>query len=218
MTISADLSRHDVRDATHGSRGVGDGEFWKVCIAAGLAACVNGAQKTVLSCLLHHADKKTGLCWPAQETIAKETKVPLRTVERAIADLLKTPYLSGENRSGTSKMYVVNFDALLQVWDGFQSRCKAHSEQTKQAFREKQKAAMASPSKAASLCPPRGEADNLGKTLAEFEWALKQNPDLIPDLKGWNNFLQRQSLSRGEPNAERALRLEAEVGEFIDDD
>ena len=61
---------------------------------------------------LHDRADKDGKCYPAIGTIARELKLSLSTVKRAIADLEKTGYLRKENRwrengGKSSNMYYV---------------------------------------------------------------------------------------------------------------
>jgi hypothetical protein len=58
--------------------------------------------------------------------IAAETAIPIRTVERAVADLLRTPYLSRNRRPQSSNTYNINFDALLKDWDDYKARGAAY--------------------------------------------------------------------------------------------
>ena len=73
-----------------------DVEFWKAFAAVNLLPrSINGTMKAVLGCLIDHANPKSGRCVPSEGRIAAMIKRPLRTVERAVAELLRTPYLSG---------------------------------------------------------------------------------------------------------------------------
>ena len=49
--------------------------------------CLNGAEYSVLACLLDRASKSKGACYPSQGFICKWTFRPERTVERAVAGL-----------------------------------------------------------------------------------------------------------------------------------
>ena len=89
------------------------GKFWRAFAAVTILP-INGSQKAVLGCLIDHANPKSGLCYPSEALIAAEIARPIRTVERAVADLLLTPYLSRKRRHQSSNVYSINFDALLK--------------------------------------------------------------------------------------------------------
>jgi hypothetical protein len=101
------------------------GEFWQAFAAATILP-INGSQKTVLGCLLDHANPKSGSCYPSEALIAAETGCPTRTVQRAIADLLRTPYVSRQRRTQSSNSYSINFDALLNAWADYKARGAAY--------------------------------------------------------------------------------------------
>ena len=50
---------------------------------------------------------------------------------------------------------------------------------------------------------------NVGGLLAKFERAFKENPNNIPNLDEWDDWLYRiyATGDRGDPNVERAARL-----------
>ena len=48
--------------------------------------------------LARRADNQAGTCFPALGTIARETKYCKRTVQRAVAELVKAGYLTKINR------------------------------------------------------------------------------------------------------------------------
>jgi hypothetical protein len=101
------------------------GHFWRTFAAVAILK-ISGSQKTVLGCLVDHANPKNGLCYPSEALIAAETGLPIRTVERAVADLLLTPYLSRKRRNQSSNIYSINFDALLEAWDDYKGRGAAY--------------------------------------------------------------------------------------------
>ena len=101
------------------------GDFWRAFAAVTILP-INGSQKAVLGCLIDHANPKNGLCYPREALIAAETAIPIRTVERAVADLLRTPYLSRNRRPQSSNTYNINFDALLKDWDDYKARGAAY--------------------------------------------------------------------------------------------
>ena len=64
------------------------GNFWRAFAAVTILP-INGSQKAVLGCLIDHANPNNGLCYPSEALIAAEIAHSIRTVERAIADLLR---------------------------------------------------------------------------------------------------------------------------------
>jgi hypothetical protein len=67
----------------------------------------------------------------------------------------------------------------------------------------------------ASLFPPAGEVTNVGGMLAMFERAFKKDPNDIPDLDGWDDWLfDVASGERGDPNVERAARLVQAIHDY----
>lgn len=101
------------------------GTFWRA-FAAITVLPVNGTQKAVLGCLVDHANPKSGLCYPSEALIAAEIGRPLRAIERAVADLLKTRYVSRKRRTCSSNLYEINFDAILNEWDAYKARGTNH--------------------------------------------------------------------------------------------
>jgi Helix-turn-helix domain len=71
----------------------------------------------------------------------------------------------------------------------------------------------------ASLVPPAGEVNNVGGMLARFERKFKQNPNSIPDLEEWQNWLKQlhEEGDFDDPNAQRAGRLADDVDYYLDD-
>ena len=57
---------------------------------------------TVWMYLARRADNQAGTCFPAYATIARETKYTKRTVQRAVAELVKAGYLSKVSRHRTN--------------------------------------------------------------------------------------------------------------------
>jgi hypothetical protein len=85
------------------------------------------------------------------------------------------------------------------------------------------KSRMASPRRGddtvASLVLPAGKVKNVGGLLARFERAFKKNPNDIPNLNGWEGYLFDLFIRgpRGDPNAERAIRLAGDVHQYLDE-
>jgi hypothetical protein len=100
-------------------------EWWRVYAAVTILP-INGSQKAVLGCLVDHTNPKSGLCYPSEALIAAEIKRPLRTVERAVSKLERTPYLSVKPRSQSSNSFDINFDALLKAFDAYKARGAAY--------------------------------------------------------------------------------------------
>lgn len=101
-------------------------EWWSVYLAIGVLP-LNGSEKAVLTCLVDHANSKSGRCVPSEGRIAAMIKRPLRTVERAVTQLGRTPYLSVKPRPQSSNSYSINFDALLKAFDAYKAQGAAYS-------------------------------------------------------------------------------------------
>ena len=71
----------------------------------------------------------------------------------------------------------------------------------------------------ASLVPPADEVKNVGGLLARFERKFKQNPNGIPDLEEWQNWLKELHAEGDfdDPNAQRAGRLADDIDYYLDD-
>ena len=91
-----------------------DVEMWRMFRAIGVLR-LNGSQKAVLTCLLDHANPRTGRCDPSQERIATLLGLHIRTVEKAIAALLRTPYLRRERRGQSSNAYRIQWEAVIRA-------------------------------------------------------------------------------------------------------
>ena len=57
---------------------------------------LDAAAKLVLVVLANHADHKTGRCWPTIRTIASESSQSVRSVQRKLADLQETGWITIE--------------------------------------------------------------------------------------------------------------------------
>jgi hypothetical protein len=100
------------------------GHFWRTFAAVAILK-ISGSQKTVLGCLVDHANPKNGRCYPSEALIAAETGLPIRTVERAVADLLLTPYLSRKRRNQSSNIYSISVVAGGWLADPNGGVCRA---------------------------------------------------------------------------------------------
>lgn len=203
---------------------------------------LNDSQKAILGCLLDHVNKTTGLCYPSEELMARETGRSIRTVERAVAGLLLTPYLSRQRRRQSSSSYRINYNALLQAWDDYKARGAAHRAPSKAADqpvksggsipskvagkqkqikgKQKRKPRKASPQRGdddSSLSLPTGEVRNVGGLLARFERWFSTNPNSIPNLRGWQDWLEQlhDQGDMNDPNAQRAGRLAGDVHDHL---
>ncbi len=141
------------------SRPPSKGDFWRAFAAVTILP-INGSQKAIFGCLIDHANPKTGLCYPSEALIAAETGHPIRTVERAVAGLLLTPYLSRKQRPQSSNDYAINFDVLLKAWDAYKGRGAAYraskagdQETVTETVTDRSRKAKSSPSKVADQRP-----------------------------------------------------------------
>ena len=66
---------------------------------------LSSSEKAVLGCFVKHANPKTGRRDPSQTRIARMTGLSKSSVERAIASLLKTEYLSRQRRGHSTNAY-----------------------------------------------------------------------------------------------------------------
>lgn len=210
------------------SRPPSKGDFWRAFAAVTILP-INGSQKAIFGCLIDHANPKTGLCYPSEALIAAETGHPIRTVERAVAGLLLTPYLSRKQRPQSSNDYAINFDVLLKAWDAYKGRGAAYraskagdQETVTETVTDRSRKAKSSPSKvAASLLGPAGEVKNVGGVLARFERTFERDPSSIPDLSGWLSWLEDEALyvesDMSDRNAQRARRLAHDVRYYLDE-
>src|SRR5262249_25672899 len=108
------------------TRPVPEGDMWKVFFGVGVLR-LSGTDKAVLTCLIEHANSETGLCYPSETTIAAEIGRDLRAVERSIANLIRTPYLTRQRRKQTSSIYTIKFAPILKAFDDYKARQKALS-------------------------------------------------------------------------------------------
>ena len=71
----------------------------------------------------------------------------------------------------------------------------------------------------ASRALPAGEVNNVGGLLARFERKFKQDPNSIPDLEEWQNWLEQlhEEGDFDDPNAQRARRLADDIDYYLDD-
>lgn len=68
-----------------------------------------GVQKAVLRCIDDHAGEG-GKCWASVPTLAAESCFSIRTVIRALADLVAAGLLTAEHRSGRPAVYQIQWD------------------------------------------------------------------------------------------------------------
>ena len=61
--------------------------------------------------------------------------------------------------------------------------------------------------------------NNVGGLLARFERKFKQDPNSIPDLEGWQNWLKQlhENGDLDDPNVQRAGRLADDIDYYLDD-
>jgi hypothetical protein len=106
---------------------------------------LNGAENRVMFCLIERANKFSGLCFPSEDWIAGWTRIPKRTVERAVASL-KAKGLIGivpvrRKRGGVSNRYYAKWEPLFAGY--------RHMKAFEAASTEKRNAARDAPSKVA---------------------------------------------------------------------
>jgi hypothetical protein len=99
---------------------------WQMFAAAGLHGSLSAAQKSVLVCLIDHANPKTGRCDPSQARIAAMTGMSPRAVKRAIAGLVRVGLLAKLRRAGPgmqhTNSYGVNWETLALIFAEYQHR------------------------------------------------------------------------------------------------
>ena len=91
---------------------------------------LSSSQKAVLGCLVKHAHPRTGRCHPGQARIARMTGLSKSTVERAVASLCETPYLSRQRREHYStNAYRIGWSALMHDFKECEKRGGAKIEE-----------------------------------------------------------------------------------------
>ena len=90
---------------------------------------LSSSQKAVLGCLVKHAHPRTGRCHPGQARIARMTGLSKSSVERAVASLCKTPYLSRQRREYSTNAYRIGWSALLRDFEECEKRGGAKIEE-----------------------------------------------------------------------------------------
>jgi len=100
-----------------------------LCCYGILFSDLSSSQKAVLGCLVKHAHPRTGRCHPGQARIARMTGLSKSTVERAIASLCKTPYLSRQRREYSTNAYRIGLSALLKHFEKCEKRAGAKIEE-----------------------------------------------------------------------------------------
>lgn len=79
-------------------------------------------EKLVLISLADHHNKDTGICIPGQESVAKQTCMSVRTVQRHLKQLegrgliVRQPRFRGEGRGRTSDAYILQGDNLTPMF------------------------------------------------------------------------------------------------------
>lgn len=96
-------------------------EWWRIYLAVSILP-LNGNTKSVLASLVDRANPTTGRCDPSEATLADDLGVSRRTVERAISDLLKTPFLARHRRYQSSNAYQIGWAALEQAYEIYKTR------------------------------------------------------------------------------------------------
>ena len=88
---------------------------------------LNGAEYSVLACLLDRASKGKGACYPSQEFICKWTFRPERTVKRAVAGLRSRNLIRVIDRGLTSNAYLINWPPLFKAYKEMKACERNHS-------------------------------------------------------------------------------------------
>ena len=111
-------------------------EKWKMFLAAGLLH-MSGADKSVLVCLIDHANPRTGRCDPSEATIAAETNLPKRTVERSIGRLRMVGCLARQRRWRGSNTYQIDWAALSSVFHSYKRRIETETRRKRTTGRQR---------------------------------------------------------------------------------
>src|SRR5262249_25599164 len=90
---------------------------------------LNGAEYSVLACLIDRASKAKGACYPSQEFICKWTCRPERTVKRAIETLQQGKLIQVIDRGFKSNAYLVNWPPLFQAYSEMKACEHSHASQ-----------------------------------------------------------------------------------------
>lgn len=131
---------------------------------------LNGAEYSVLGCLIDRASKAKGACWPSQEFIWGWTFRRTRTVERAISTLNDKGLIRIIDRGTTSNAYIINWPPLFAAHrqiEAFEKNNKSRYEI--ETFMAAQGASV--PPEVAAHVPPEVAAKPL-----EGEPCKKRNP------------------------------------------
>jgi hypothetical protein len=80
-----------------------------------------GATFKVACCILKYINQRTEKAWPSQETIALETKLSVRTVKRAVRELVRTGWYDRRivrGRDGkTHNIYTIRWENVQTAFD-----------------------------------------------------------------------------------------------------
>jgi len=86
---------------------------------------LSGPEKSVLNMLAHHCNDQTGACYPSVDTLASDTCLARRTVQRALGALKAAGAITATARDGIRTDYVINDprqtdtgDSVTPVSDG----------------------------------------------------------------------------------------------------
>ena len=85
---------------------------------------LNGAEHDVMGCLINRASKASGLCFPFEHGIVEWTNRPLRTVQRAIAELRTRNLIAIVEigcKTGQRNRYYINWPPLFAAYEAIKA-------------------------------------------------------------------------------------------------
>jgi helix-turn-helix protein len=88
---------------------------------------LNGAEYSVMACLIDRASKGKGACWPSQDFICGWTSRPERTVKRAISNLKALGLIRVIDRGTISNAYIVNWEPIFAAYRQMKAFEKQHA-------------------------------------------------------------------------------------------
>jgi hypothetical protein len=150
---------------------------------------LNGAEYSVLACLIDRASKNKGACYPSQEFISRWTFRPLRTVERAIATLNHKGAICSIPRGTTSNAYIIHWKPLFAAYRQMKAlECHGDSDLTKSGG--------SIPVKSGGSYPPEVAAEPMKGTYEEEPMARSEvtgvtsSESLLIDVKKIEEAIQ----------------------------
>jgi DNA-binding transcriptional ArsR family regulator len=75
-----------------------------------------GAWMPVLLCLIEHANRDTGNCWPSRERLSALLKMPVPTIRDALRQLREAGLIKSQQRALSSNQYQINWSPLFEAY------------------------------------------------------------------------------------------------------